>query len=90
MMHSWGIPGLLKIHLKIDQVNHNLYMTLWLHITAHNAKTYPWFSIFCYKCWDDCMKWPFPWCIYIAVALLKSEHLSPVLEDKTQAGRTHT
>src|SRR5690625_4352941 len=45
MSDSGSIPRLLNVHTEIDQIHHNLYMPLRLHIPSGEAKADPRLSI---------------------------------------------
>src|SRR5512133_668773 len=89
MIDPRSIAGFLEIHLEIQKVHNNLNMSLWLHVTTHDAKADQWFAVFCDKSRDYCMKRPFPGCIHIIMTFLQREHFTPVLEYETKAGGAH-
>src|SRR5690625_7687896 len=87
MTDSWSIPRLLNVHTEIDQIHHNLYMPLRLHIPSGEAKADPGLSIFGNKGRYDGVKWAFAGSIAVHVPLLEGKSRSPVLQRKTKAGR---
>src|SRR5512140_3481085 len=90
MVHSWSVTCFLQVHFKINKIDYDLCLSLRLHIAAHYPEAYQWFSVFGNKSGDNCMKRPFTRSISICMTLSQTEHLTPVLQNKTQAGRTHT
>ena len=56
MAEAEGVPGLLCIHMEVDQVAQDLHLSLWLLISAHHPKGEDRSSVFRDEARDDRVK----------------------------------
>src|ERR1700680_3265367 len=77
------ITGLLQIHAKIYQVDHDLHVPLWLHVAAHHTKAHPGLAVLGDEGRDDGVEWALPRRIDVCVARFERELLAAVVEDES-------
>src|SRR5215831_6256452 len=86
MLPARGIARFLEVHTEIDQVCQNLDLTHRLHVSSHDSKRQPWFSIFHHEPRDDGMKWAFARRVDVWVARLHRKKLAAIRESESEAG----
>src|SRR5262249_53396516 len=76
-------------HSEIDQIDHDLRVSLRLHLTAHHAEADPRLTIFGDESRDDGMKRTFRWRVSIELAFLQIKERPAILQGKAESGRDH-
>ena len=78
------VPGLLRVHAKIDQVDENLHLALWLLVAAHHTEREDGPTILRYEPGDDCIERPFVRFERVGVLGIEAEKRSAVLQGEPQ------
>ncbi len=89
MINSWSISGLLQVHFEIYKVDHYLGVALRLHISSHNAKAHPWPAVPGNEGGYNGMERPLSRGKNICMTHGEAEHLTPVLQHKSQTRGAH-
>jgi len=70
----------------IEDPRENLYVALWLHVAAHNAKSEQGFSSPGNHGWDNGVKGPFSWSNFIGVPWSQRKSMAAVLHRNAGIG----
>jgi len=83
-LNTWCIAGFLQAHSEINQVHHDLCMTLRLHGAAHQAEADPWFAVLRDEGGDYRVEWALAWFGAIWMAWFKHEMFATGLKEKNE------
>ena len=79
MVKAGGISCLLQVHTKINDVAQNLYVSLRLHVSAHDTKTHIGLVVSGNESRNDGVEGSLVRCVTIEVALFEIEKEASIL-----------
>ena len=87
--NSGGIAGSLDVETKVDQVDQDLGVTLWLHVAAHHSKAKDRPLIACDHGGDDGVEWTLAGIKSIVVIAIERKQRATILQSESRIRGDH-